>query len=72
VYPLEVGDAADLGTAIGIDDFHFCIVRNVEPTRGGIKSEVVPIFLATQWSAQIVFLDEMVASLGSRMNEAAK
>ena len=51
VYPLEVGDAADLGSAVGIDNSNFGVVRNVEATRGGIKSDVVPIFLAAWWSA---------------------
>src|SRR6266404_5917050 len=60
---LEIGDAADDRTAIGVDDLNFRIVRDVEAVGRRIESDVVPILLAAGRCPEIIFVEKVVSTL---------
>src|SRR5260221_987520 len=64
VNSFQVGDAAHDSAAIGVDDLDLRIVRNIEAAGGSIKGDVIPIFFAARRRPEIVFLEQVIATLG--------
>ena len=59
----QIWNISDDRAAISIHDLHFRVVRDVETARGSIECDVVPVFLATGRSAELVFLQQVVTAL---------
>src|SRR6266566_407330 len=73
MHAFQIRDTANGRAAIGVHDFHFGVVRNVETACGGVKCDVIPVFLSAGRSAKFVFPQQMIAALrGSREYKTAE
>src|SRR5260370_451316 len=59
----QIRNTADDRATVSIHDFDFRVVRDEETTRGRIECDVVPVFFAAGRSAELVFLQQVVAAL---------
>src|SRR6266478_3578282 len=63
MHSFQIRDTANGGAAIGVHDFHFGVVRNVETACRGVKCDVIPVFFSTGGSAKFVFPQQVIAAL---------
>src|SRR6266849_9103958 len=72
MHSFQIRNAADDRTGVRIYDFDFRVVRDVETASGSIECDVVPVFFAAGGSAQVVFLEQVIALRRTRVGKTAE